>query len=201
MSDMLPLPAGDPSPEARRTLVALAERHMLTPARQAGYELRLVGATVLPQKQTIARTQRGTWLFVNHLDDPTADQYGGRIPIPRDQMLQLATLDCHGVQPQHVWIGHELPPTWQEDRPLPPLVPPPSELREKDERLHLRLQSLSKLYLTLVGGIIGGAGALPIAAGAALVSGAGLDPIVFGGVQHPELPFVQWAVLAQWTWQ
>jgi hypothetical protein len=201
MSDLLPLPGGDASPEARRALVALAERQMLAPARLAGYELRLVGATVLPQKQTIARTQRGTWLFVNHLEDPTADQYRGRIPIPRDQMLRLATLDRYGVQPQHVWVGHELPPTWKEGDSASPSVPPPSEMREKDEHLRLRLHVLSKLYLRLIGGIIGGAAALPIAAGAALVGGAGLDPIVFGGVQHPELPFVQWAVLAQWTWQ
>lgn len=201
MSDVSLLPAPRLSTDIERSLVERAEHRMLAPARKAGYELRLVGATVLPQRQTIAKTQWGTWLFVNHLDDPTADQYGGRIPIPKDQMLQLATLDCHGVHPQHVWIGHELQPTWKEGDPASPLVPPPSELREKDERLRLRLQALSQLYLKLVGGIIGGAGALPIAAGAALVSGAGLDPIVFGGVQHPELPLVQWAVLAQWTWQ
>jgi len=127
------------TPGLKRDLVALADRRMLSPAREAGYDLRLVGATVLPQQQTIARTQWGTWLFVNHADDPTAEQYKGKIPVPREQLIRLNELHGAGVSPQHVWIAHQLPNSYRDGDPLTDLVPPPKQLREKDERLKHQL--------------------------------------------------------------
>jgi hypothetical protein len=176
----MPLPGGDMD----RPLAALVERRMLAPARRAGYELRLVGATVLPQGQTIERTRWGTWLFVDHMDDPTAKQYGGRIPIPALQIARLNELYRADVNPQFVRFGHQLPDDYREGDPL---VPVPRELREKDERLRLWFASLADLVMG--------------AAASFATSGVGLDPVIFGGVKHPKLPLVGWCALAQWEWE
>jgi hypothetical protein len=187
MSEVSLLPAPQLDAEIERTLTELTEHRMLTPARRAGYELQLVGATVLPQRQTISRTQWGTWLFVDHTEDPTAEEYGGQVPIPTDQLAHLSMLDQHGVQPDLAWIIHQLPATYKDGDPLPQLVPAPRHLREKDERLSLWLAKIIKR-------VKGAAKNLAEA-------GAGLDPVVLGGVKHPELPVVQWCVLAQWEWE
>jgi|ERR1700729_175377 len=176
----MPLPGGDMD----QPLAALVERRMLAPARRAGYELRLVGATVLPQGQTIERTQYGTWLFVDHIDDPTAKQYSGQIPIPTRQITQLDEMYRAGVSPQYIRIGHQLPDDYQEGDPL---VPNPRHLREKDERLRLWLAKAADLFKGAASGLA--------------AAGAGLDPIIFGGVQHPERPIVGWCVLAHWEWE
>src|SRR3954447_3677910 len=72
-------------------LRSLVERRMLSPARERGYELALVGATVLPQRQEIARTEWGTWLFVDHVEDPTADA-DGHLPVPGAELQRLHAL-------------------------------------------------------------------------------------------------------------
>lgn len=195
------LPAPQLPKAIEHRLTDLAERRMLSPARQAHYELRLVGATVLPQRQVIARTQYGTWLFVSHVEDPTARQYRGRIPIPAEQYRKLVELDRVGVVPDLVWLGHQQPDSWQEgDRVY---VPAPRELREKDQRLELRLARGTELFVKRAGATLALAAAAPLAVGAAAVGalGAGLDPIILGGVRHPTLPVVQWVLLAQWEWE
>jgi hypothetical protein len=88
------------SAEVQRGPSTLVDERMVIPAREAGYELELVGATVLPTEQTIAKTDRGTWLFVDHVNDPTANEYRGRLPIPAEQMAHLAELDRAGVRTQ-----------------------------------------------------------------------------------------------------
>jgi hypothetical protein len=64
--------------------------------RHMGYELRLVGATVLSRRQVIARSRSRTWLFVGHVEDPTGQQRKGKILVPA-----IATADLlvprHGV--------------------------------------------------------------------------------------------------------
>ena len=65
------LPAPRLSAEVSTYMAELAERRMLSPARARGYELRLLGATVLPHGQVITRDRWGTWLFVDHANDPT----------------------------------------------------------------------------------------------------------------------------------
>jgi hypothetical protein len=170
---------------------------MLSPARERGYDLRLVGATVLPQKQVIARTDWGTWLFVDHVEDPTARQYRGKIPVPTDQLGRLRDLELAGVSPDLVWLGHQQPDTWQEGDPVD--VPAPKHLREKDERLTRSLTVATQLFLRGVMATVSLAAA-PLAVVGAL-AGAGLDPIVLGGVRHPDAPVVQWVLLAQWEWE
>jgi hypothetical protein len=190
------LPAPRLSADLEPRLIELAEERMLSPARRQGYKVRLLGATVLPQRQVIARTSQGAWLFVDHVKDPTAKQYKGKIPVPVEQHARLTALARAGVRPDLVWLGHELPATWREGDAIPELVPPPRHLREKDERLTQRLRVATELFLK-------GAAALLstpfVVAGA--IAEAGLDPIVLGGVRHPEAPVVQWVLLAQWEWE
>jgi hypothetical protein len=202
MSGTSLLPAPRLTTDLQPKLVELAERRMLSPAREVGYDLRLVGATVLPQRQVIARTQWGKWLFVSHFDDPTAKDYGGKIPIPAEQFKRLEELHRAGVRPDLVWLGHQLPDGWQEGEAVP--VPAPAHLREKDKRLTQQLSFSTRLFVKGAAGLLAGAALAPLAAGAAVLgaaAGAGLDPIVLGGVQHPEAPVVQWVLLAQWEWQ
>lgn len=200
---VLLLPAPQLSAEAEHELTELAEQRMLAPARRAGYELRLVGATVLPQRQTITRTQHGTWLFVDHLDDPTAAKYDGEIPVPRDQIPLLIELHRQGVQPDLLWLAHQLPDDYDEGEPFPQLVPEPRPLRELDERLTLQLAKALRVYLKGVLILLGMAASAPlvVVGGAATAVGVGLDPIIFGGVKHPQLPVVMWCALAQWDWE
>jgi hypothetical protein len=196
MSEVSLLPAPRLSADIEPRLIELAEQRMLSPARRHGYEVRLLGATVLPQRQVIARTSQGAWLFVDHVEDPTARQYKGKIPIPAEQHARLTALDRAGVHPDVVWLGHQLPATWREGDPIPQLVPAPRHLREKDQRLTQRLRVATELCLKGIGALL----SAPVAVAGAIAE-AGLDPIVLGGVRHPEAPVVQWVLLAQWDWE
>jgi hypothetical protein len=188
----------DPAPI--RTLAKRADACLLTPAREAGYELSLLGATVLPQGQVIRRTPHGTWLLTNYSQDPTAASYGGRIPIPAEPHARLTELAAAGVAPDHVWLAHQLPEDWHPGQPLDGLVPDPKHLRQRDQRLIRELTAASRTaaQVLAVGGLALGAIAV---APLAMLDGVGLDPIVLGGVQHPTLPLVVWAELAAWEWQ
>lgn len=198
MSQFPLLPTPRTEVAVRSTLLDLTEQRVLTPARRAGYELSLLGATVLPQKQVIAQTQTGKWLLVSHFEDPTARAYKGKIPVPAEQLDKLVQIDTAGARLDHIWLGHQLPDTWRQGDAVP--VPPPRELREKDERLKLTLAKAMNLYLKGAGALLASAAA-PLALGAAAFAGAGLDPVILGGIQHPEYPVVQWTLLAQWEWE
>jgi hypothetical protein len=191
------LPAPRMSANVERRLTDLVEERMLTPAREAGYELALVGATVLPQHQTIAKTERGSWLFVDHVEDPTAGEYGGQLPVPPREFDHLIDLDRIGVRPQLVWIGHQLPADYRDGDPIPRLVPPPRQLREKDQRLTLRLGAAARMWGAALGAMV----VAPVAASVAALGAIGTDPIIFGGVRHPEQPVVAWCVLCSWDWE
>jgi hypothetical protein len=200
MSEMSLLPAPRLSADVEPRLIELAEHRMLAPARRAGYELRLVGATVLPQRQVIARTEWGTWLFVDHVEDPTAQQYRGKIPVPAEHHARLTEMDRYGVSPDLIWLAHQQHEDWQEgDRVV---VPAPRHLREKDERLKVQMATGTNWFLKAAGAVVVAAAALPLSVvGAIAGAGVGLDPLVLGGVKHPELPVVEWVVLAQWEWE
>lgn len=186
--------------EIERSLSELTDQRVLSPARAAGYELHLVGATVYPQRQTVARTSRGTWLFVDHWVDPTADE-DGDLQVPPEQLEQMHELD-RLIAPDLLFIGHQLPNSYREGDPIPQLVPPPRHLRERDERLTQRLRRGTELFLKGSGAVLTLAAAAPIMAVGAIASlGAGLDPIIFAGVVHPEYPAVQWVVLVHWVWE
>jgi hypothetical protein len=180
------LPAPTVDAEVRGYLDALTRERILEPAENAGVELPEFGLSVLPTRQTIVRTKEGAWLFVDSRNDPTAQEYGGRIPVPAIQQQRLAALSRAGVRPDHVWLAHELPAGW-DGMHLPQLVPAPVRLREHDGAL-----------LDKVRGFLSGVGEAAVGFGALVAEG--LDPIVLGGVQHPTVSVVNWVVLAQWTW-
>jgi hypothetical protein len=188
----------DPAPI--RTLTKRADARLLAPAREAGYELSLLGATVLPRGQVIRRTQQGTWLLTNYRSDPTAALYGGRIPIPAQPHARLTELAAAGVAPDHVWLAHQLPRDWHPGQPAHAPVPDPKHLRERDQRLARGLKAASRTaaQVLAVGGLALGAIAV---APLAMLDGIGLDPIVLGGVEHPTLPLVGWVELTRWEWQ
>lgn len=201
------LPAPRLTTDVERSLVELAEYRMLMPARAAGHELTFVGVTGPPQHESIYRNDWGTWQFVDHVKDPTAKEYAtvfrrqGGIPIPERQLTWLRELDGCGVNPQLVWIVHQLPDDYRDGDPQPRLVPTPHELREKDEQLVLQLATATRVFLKSVAMTLAGAVTAPLSVAAVTAAGVGADPLIFGGVQHPELPAVAWCLLAQWEWE
>ena len=199
MSRVPLLPAPRLITGVERSLFERTEQRLLAPARSRGHQLQLVGATVLPQGQTIAQTSRGSWIFVDHKQDPTAlyPETKGKIPIPRKELELLRDLSQGGraVRPDVVYFGHQLPAGWQANQPLPRLVPAPRHLRQQDERLTLVLRQATELFVK------GAAGLLTLAVAPLALAGVGLDPIVFGGVKHPSEPVVSWCVLCAWEWE
>lgn len=198
MSSRTLLPTRRPAVAVDPLLLEMTEQRMLVPARRVGQELAVAGTTALPQSQEVVDTQWGKWLFVDHVEDPTATQYGGDIPVPEKDHAKLVMLDRAGVRPDLVWLGHQLPASWKVGDPVP--VPAPRPLREKDAQLAQRLAVTTSWFLKAAGALLAAAAA-PAALGAVAFAGVGLDPIVLGGVKHPDHPVVQWCVLAQWEWQ
>jgi hypothetical protein len=181
-----------------RVVVDLAEHRMLAPARRAGVELQFLGTSPPPVHEEEHKLASGIWKFVNHVDDLTAREFGGQIPIPLEQIATLKRLHEVGVRPQHIWLAHQMPPDFRSGDPIPRLVPAPRELRETDERLTLRLAAVTRLFLKGAGIVLAAAATPGIAVAAA---GAGLDPVILGGVEHPEQPLFGWCVLTQWEWE
>lgn len=185
--------------EPARRLMAETDRRMLVPARRIGCDLQPLGVSRLPAARIneTRYTETGPWKIVDYRDDPTRDD--GDMLIPVDVLSRLEELDRANVRPQFLVVGHQLPPDWHEGQPIPP-VPSPRHLREKDQLLTQRLEFGSKLLFGALGGLLVVAMS-PLALGAAVVAGAGLDPIFLGGVKHPELPLVEWCCICGWEWE
>jgi hypothetical protein len=198
MNEVVPFPTPEPEDGlAVRQTMEIANERMLAPAGAAGYELPLVGATPPLHQRSIHRTPQGVWLFDDYVNDPTALEYKGEIPVPQGETERLVALWEAGVRAQYVWIGHQLPDDYQEGQPLPRLVPAPRELREKDEKLKLNLTKAAKVLGVVAAGTL----ALAVSPLALAAAGVGQDPIVLGGVRHPKAPVVAWCVLCQWEWE
>jgi hypothetical protein len=189
---------------ASAVLAELEERlawEVLEPARAAGVELALLGVTAKPTAPFLAPTPRGTWLIAsNHLDDPSAHQLG-KIHIPEREHNRLVALEKAGVRCDLVWIAHELPPEWEPDQPIPPLVPPAPRFRDLDTKLdrqvRLAIERSAQVALR-----VGEIGLGLIAAPAFLLSeGVGLDPVILGGIEHARRDAVVWFELARWEWE
>lgn len=196
-----PLPAPALNADPRTELAQLVARRILEPARAVGIELATVGPTAIPSRQQVCWTDFEAWLFTESTEDPVARASEGKLPIPLAIHERLSTLASAGVDPDLVWLAHQLPATWLDGDPIPDLVPPPPRLQRIDQALLTPVRGMKKL----AGLIAVGARELPLGV-AALIEGAtegagGLDPVVLGGVKHPTLPVVQWVTLAQWTWE
>lgn len=192
--------------EDRALVTELAEplrRKLLEPGRKIGYDLPQLGLSPLPEERTFWQAPTGSWwLFDSFERDPTAQQFGGRIPVPAEPHAKLTELQAGGLAADLIWIGHELDPDWSPGRPLPTLVPsppagttrPPGESPSTGAAFATHLaQALYRAGQKL------GRGSLSFGAavGASL---AELDPVVLGGVKHPRAPVVAWVELARWTW-
>jgi hypothetical protein len=195
MTEISELPGAREVPaEIALALEREAELRILRPARRRGYELRRVGCTVYPKRREIHRSAQGTWLFVNHCDDPATVPYGGKLVVPDDCLDPLNALRKAGVEPDLCWIAHELHPGWQEGDSLEDLIPPPRHIREKNARLLKRITALHTLA---------GRGANLVESGANraldVLASDQNDPVVLGGVMLPNSDaHVCWVVLAQW---
>ena len=107
-----------------------------------------------------------------------------------------------GVSVDLIWIGHELPASWSPGEPLPALVPDARRYRELDQRLERVVRTTFETSLAAVKTTARGIALGALGVGAAFASaGAGLDPVVLGGVRHPKEPVAAWTLLAQWHWE
>lgn len=181
------LPAPRLDADIQAYLTHLTHERILEPAENAGFALDLFGASVLPQRQTIVRTEHGSWLFVDHAMTP---------PLGTTTAESQSRRSSSNASPRWRWPGF-VPITSGSPTSsprigrarLPQLVPAPAHVRRQDELLLDQVRE----FFHVIGETAAGLGAL--------VSDVGLDPIVLGGVQHPHLPVVSWVVLAQWTWE
>ncbi len=166
------------------------ERLLLTPARMAGIELPIIGVSVRPREPMVLMNGDRPWYFSSYVDDPTAREFGGFIPVPEVYHRRLVALVDAGVFADEVWIAHELPPGWREGSELPRLVP--SDVRPSTVYVDGHRQAVQVFRRS----------------GSAVASGlAGLrrmarelDPIVIAGVVDPSGQYVAWVELARWTW-
>jgi hypothetical protein len=181
--------------------MAETERRMLLPARRVGCSLVPIGVSRLPDhriNETIRADTGTAWHLVDWREDPARDVVNGKNLAPPELIPWLHTLDEAKVRPQLLIAAHEQHPDWKEGDPYTP-VPAPRHLQEKDERLRVQLGFVNKLLLVAVGGLLAVAAAPVVLAGAAIAS-VGLDPVLFGGVKHPELPLVEWVYICSWEW-
>jgi hypothetical protein len=185
------------------------ELRMLQPAREIRREIQPIGVSRLPvgRMNETVYSPDGPWKIVDVRDDPgRTDRRGradsrGKMPVPVDLITMLREWHAANARPHYLVIAHQLPSTWREGDPLPP-IPTPRRLREKDERLTRQLEMGSRLLLGVVGGLFL-APLAPLAIGAAALSGVGgvgADPVIFAGVRHPELPLVEWCYVCSWEW-
>lgn len=185
--DRVLLPPSGGGGELDRPLATLIERHMLAPARKAGVELTFAGVTKMPDgRPQIESTRWGSWLFASSSADPTAD-WLHRIPFPPDQLDRLKLLYQHNVDPEIISIAHQLPASYRDGDPLPRLVPDPPRMREKDEQIRRWLVKAKDAVKGVAAGFADAA--------------TKLDPLILGGMKHPDLPLVGWCVLAYWEWE
>ena len=180
-------------------------RLLLDPARSIGRDdVELVGITEIPRHPIVRQTENGMWFFAaDYLADPGLARDGG-IAIPRKELARLAALREAGVRPDLIWIAHELPAGWNPELPLPALVPDPPLMRDLDSGLERFVVATTSASVQVARGIaIGLALGVGLAVGVAAGSVAlvGLDPVVLGGVRHPDRPVVAWANLAEWVWE
>jgi len=182
-------------PRVGRTLIARLDERVLVPARAAGYDLPVLGATPRPRGVELVQIGSSPWLLADPFDDPTTRRTRGRLVIPGEARERLVSLVRAGVEPDVLHIAHELPPgTRLEDvRHLPRPVDP--KRRERDAHLAAGLRRAVKAAAIGAGVAVGFVALAPAALAAAA---SGLDPILLGGVLSADGEYVAWSELARW---
>ncbi len=178
-------------------LEPLVERQLLAPAASIGIDLPVVGVSEVPRQPVLTYAGNRPWYFCNYIEDPTARQFGGYIPVPEAEHVRLtAQLDA-GVRPNVVWLAHEVPATWREGQELPNLVPPdvrpvvrPGAVTVSGQRLSVQVVRRAVDFAT------------GVAANRPRVINElrHLDPIVLGGVTDAAGEYAAWVELARWDW-
>lgn len=192
-------------PRIREELEALVGRRIIGPAREIGYDdLPRRGFSEPLLDENWWQRPNGDWLLATpRALDPVVEQWGGQMPAPPEVCEKLTALQRSGLSCEHVAVIHELPPGVKPGDPIPQLVP---TARPAVSDAHALAWSRAGLDLTLQavrGTALLGAGAVAggLALGAAVPALAGdLDPILLGGVEHPDAPVVAWVELARWAW-
>jgi hypothetical protein len=207
MTEVLPvLPSAHAlEPAVVRELEALVGRKMTAPAKRIGQDLPGPVRFSAPLEEPCwwEESPEKWWLAVPRALDPAAAQHGGAMPTPPEvceRIMRLAAspeFDCDDVV-----VVHEMPPGLKPGEPIPDLVPKASPRLSGE-----KVVELSALPLRLARTALEGMAVASLAVGsAALLTGAGvagaaaLDPILLGGVRHPELPLVGWQEIARWAW-
>jgi hypothetical protein len=175
-------------------LAASVEQQLLTPAASIGVEPPLVGVSDVPRQPVLAYAGDRPWYFCNHVDDPTARQFGGRVPVPDANHRHLVALRGAGVHADLIWLAHELPDGWHEGEALPNLVPADIRpvVRPGTMTIGGQRQTI-QVVRRMVEGTFGGLRALSR-------SLENLDPIVLAGITDATGEQVAWAELTRWTW-
>jgi hypothetical protein len=176
-------------------LEPLVEQRLLEPAVSIGIELPVIGVSDVPRQPVLAYASDRPWYFCDYIEDPTARQFGGRIPVPEAEHRRLVKLRDAGVHADLIWLAHELPPNWREGEELPDLVPShvrpvvrPGTITVGGQRRSVQI--VRRLAESTVGGLRALSRSLE-----------NLDPVVLAGVTDSEGGHVCWAELARWWWE
>lgn len=179
------------------------ETRVIAPARQAGYELPIIGTSEEPQGEVLWQAPSGHWwLFRDHESDPSAERYGG-VVVPDDQREKLEELLRNGFSPDLILVGHEMPQDYSPGDAVPDVVPPRQrQLGPPPSRVWKARQpvvvdggtalAMGRALFKATSAVVAGA----VALGAALGS---LDPVVLAGVRHPS-GAVTWVEVTRWNW-
>lgn len=189
----------------RQELETLVGRRMIGPAKAIGYDdLPSWGFSEPLTGEEWWQRPSGGWLLATpRALDPAAAQSGGDMPAPPEVCERIVELHRHGLNCDHVAVIHELPPGVGPGDPLPDLVPRSVPSLRDEQAIALSQAGLDFTVqavrgVTLLAGVAVAGGVAVAAAGAASLGE--LDPILLGGVEHPEVPAVAWVELARWAW-
>lgn len=209
MTDLLvdlPRPQQELDELVRGELEALVGRRIIGPAKAIRYDLPERGCSEPLVGETWWQRPGGDWVLATpRALDPAAAQWGGNMPAPPKVCERIAKLHRHGVTCDHVAVAHELPAGVGPGDPLPDLVPR-SAPSPRDQQAIAVSQAGLDLTVKAVRGVAVLAGAAAVGgvavatAGVAALGAVELDPILLGGIEHPEVPAVAWVELARWAW-
>lgn len=192
-------------------LELLVGRRIIGPARAIGHDLPTRGCSAPLTGECWLQRPDGDWLLATPRSlDPAVAQAGGTMPAPPKVCERIVELHRAGVTCDHVAVVHELPMGVGPGDALPALVPQGTPALGDEQAvalsqagLDLAVQAVRGVAVlsgaAIAGGLAVGGGGVAVL-GALTVGAARLDPILLGGIEHPEVPAVAWVELARWAW-
>lgn len=206
-----------PNADALPILEELAEplaRRIYAPIGAAGYDAPQPILTRYPPPLEVRHSDRDTTLTAALYEhDPLITQDRGRLRAPKSERRKLKDLSAARIDPDLVVVLREIPGTWWPGEPPPRMIGLKTAETLRDHHIqHLQVGAAAFVFgrallytaaaaFAVVAGAAAALGAVTIA-GAGAVAAAplavGLDPIVLGGIVHPETGAVAWVPLAAW---